>query len=359
MDLKDTLFSDYFKGVSGNQTSITADENTIIGSIQNRLVNEFSSRKYFLGLVIDFCLLAQVATSTQASVSDFSKNGGSTFFQKNPPMTHRANKELNTLTLILNGNQVGIRKFEELVKQFFESNGYYNYPSAYVYNTGQWKKFTDVLDDCFNLSSLGRRILVQICIDFGFQELQKLTTKGLPPPKVHPLDLLLTDYSFSAKGENGGLFFQSLVFALCKEVFYSDNIVASGVRTGSSRQQRFGDIDVFEGSVLAASVEVKDMTLSSENCEKEIGQFALAAKDRPCLMVVVCKDFDKTLTEYFPEITFLDYDSMKNHSCLWHQGRWIRFFNNVKFYLSRIEMNEAAVERFDSFIDRRWEQVFD
>ena len=358
MDLQNTVFAEYFDGVSNDHASIKAGEKKIIDSIENRLETEFASKKYFLGLVIDFCLLAQVASSTHQSLQGFSKTGGNDFFQETPPLTHSGGKELNTLTLMLTGKAVGIRKFEELVKQFFESNGFFNYPSAYVYNTGQWKKFSDVLELCFDLSSLGRKILVQRCIDFGFRNLQELVIKGVSPPKINPLDLLLAEYPFSASGENGGLFFQALVFAFCREVYHSQNVVSAGVRTGSSRQQRIGDIDIFQGSMLTTSVEVKDMVLNSENWDKEIGHFYLAAKNRPCLMVVVCKEFERDLNDRFPEVTLLDYKEIRSHCRLWNQGKWQIFFDNVYFYLSRIEMNEGAVARINSFIEQRWAEMF-
>ena len=126
MDIAKTTFGEYFENVKGDDSSFNDEEARTIESLEQRLESGFASRKYVLGLLIDFCLLAQVVSRVDKSLLVFSRGGGSEYFEKNPPLTHFGKTELNTLTIKVGERSVGIRKFEELVRQFFESNGYYN-----------------------------------------------------------------------------------------------------------------------------------------------------------------------------------------------------------------------------------------
>ena len=99
--------------------------------------------------------------------------------------TAHAGRTSNTLTLKYERQNIGIRKVEESVLDLFMHLMRPGYPSAYVYNTGQWHKFQDtLLVPCFSLSEAGRHRLVTDLIQFGLDNLKASVFLGRDTPRV-------------------------------------------------------------------------------------------------------------------------------------------------------------------------------
>jgi len=112
------------------------------------VAKKFERSRYPLGLAIDMAILAQQLSlhDSQAKVirPNLTKEA---IFARYTLVTSRGQTDANTLTLTFNDGQaahtVGIRKLEEEVADLFVKLKRPGYPSAYVYNTGQWQKYQD------------------------------------------------------------------------------------------------------------------------------------------------------------------------------------------------------------------------
>jgi len=252
----------------------TPNDRAIVSEILTYVDGRFARMKYILGLAIDFTVLAQEVSKldpTFVPVADRDPNG---VLSKYPPVEQRGERQANTLSLTVGGTTVGIRKFEERVADAFHSMERSKYPSAYVYNTGQWKKYTDLLGLCFALSGApGRKLAVQDLFGFGLQKLERNAFFGRDQPRVRVFEEAVLGLQRDAEEENGGLTLQAMVFGFLRADHPHLEWIADKVRTGSARQRRFGDIDGYSGVNLELSAEVKDLAIDATNKERQLGGF--------------------------------------------------------------------------------------
>jgi hypothetical protein len=209
--------------------------------------------RYPLGLALDFTLLAQQLALHDPSGKAFRNNlTKGKLFERYQLVTERAGRGANTLTLKYQdgriAQQVGIRKLEESVVDLFIRLNRPGYPSAYVYNTGQWQKFQDsLLVPCFRLSESARFKLCRALIEYGLENLTANPFLGREAPRVRMFEEIIKLYPRSQRGENAGAVFQGIAVGYMKADRPHLLLVVDKTRTGSARQNRIGDIDGYFG----------------------------------------------------------------------------------------------------------------
>lgn len=125
----------------------------------------FSRMKYILGLAIDFTILAQQVAAADSRFQPLgAKDDQDALFRRYPLVEQRGETKSNTLTLKAGGSQFGIRQIEELVANAFHKMERSKFPSAYVYNTGQWTKYQDLLCLSFRLTEGGRLVTALLIV---------------------------------------------------------------------------------------------------------------------------------------------------------------------------------------------------
>jgi len=350
--IEEKYFGEFFPAESRSD-DVCRVENETIGRCVEYVSSRFSKMKYILGLAIDFTLLAQqLSIHDQVLSSPDPELTLENLFKRYHLVTERGGKKANTLTLTIAGQSFGIRRLEELVRNYFYEKQKLGYPSAYVYNTGQWTKYQDLLLDVFQLSTAGRfRLLIEL-LKFGNAKIETSEVAVLEANEVGPFERILREYERSDKSENGGLAYQAIAYGFVSQSYNHLSIIADKVRTGSARQKRIGDIDAYAGHLLAATFEVKDLELNSDNALREVGDFKNKVKNLGVLGIVICKDCSNELTEGLhafgtrvitePELTTI--------VSLWDSRKQELSIESTLHYLANIEQNEKAVRRLFEFL---------
>jgi len=334
--------------------AISAGERSLIDKLLRSVTADFKTKKYVLGLCIDFALLAQTLKAHEPALVNYDESRSDDWlFERFERRTHSGEKELNSLTLAVDGGNYGIRKYEELVREYFHGEGYMSYPSAYVYNTGQWGKFRHYLADVFRLSSAGRYALIEALIDHTKGRLAQSAVQVSHAEFNVTLAQILREYPLSAPDENAGLAYQAISYGVARVMFPDLIVTAASVRTGSRRQGRLGDIDGWEGARLAATIEVKDLSITPANAEKQIGQFAGDTAQLGIPALVFCRAAENAVKGTHPHLTFVDDDFLRIISRCWDASNYRQFFSSVLFFLAHIECNEKARARFESYLEER------
>lgn len=265
----------------------------VIAYVNTHIAKQKRPRKYVLGLALDFAMLAQRLSRVDAAARAF--NPGLTeksLFTRYELVTMRGTTTANTLTLMYHETKEGIRRIEEQVVTMFHALNRRGYPSAYVYNTGQWHKYKDLLVMCFSLSESGRHKLVRELIAFGIDAIPENFHFGVGNARVRIFEAILLSYPRSDAAENGGLVLQGLAHGFFAADRPHLSFIVDKVRTGSARQKRFGDIDCYYGVTIELSVEVKDMRISGNNYQDELGPFGAQVKQANVLGIVFCAEVD-------------------------------------------------------------------
>jgi hypothetical protein len=255
-------------------------EKSVINGILRYVSSRFNTITYILGLALDFTMAAQKLSEYDEEAKEFrGALNDRTLFARYPRTTSTSEKNVNTLTLTFQHNKltrrVGIRGIEEDVCDLFLAADRTGYPNAYVYNTGMWHHYQDLLVECFKLSESGRYLLCQRLIEFGLERLPKNTFFGRETPRPWLFEQIIRDYPRTAtEAENAGMVMQGIAYGFMKADRPHLSLIVDKSRTGSAKQRRFGDIDGYYGLDLEVSVEVKDEDITEARVETELGLFA-------------------------------------------------------------------------------------
>jgi hypothetical protein len=351
-DLIDSFLQAAFPQAVSENASV--DEIGIISQILETVESQFKKKKYVLGQALNFTMLAQKLSNYDEGQKVFTPELViSEIFERYGLVESRGGTTANTLTLKFSGQEEGIRKIEESVASLFHGMDRSDYPSAYVYNTGQWKKFQDLMLMCFKLSEGAKLKVCNELIVFGMNTMPKNSFYIREVPRVRLFESVINSYQRGIKGENGGLIFQALVYGF----FTSDrphlSIVADKVRTGSSRQKRFGDIDCYSGMDLELSVEVKDFEISAKNFDKELGEFCRNCKGNNIIGIAFVHSVSDEAAELILEndVQIITQDIAMSLVAYWDWKKQDAALQGTLHYISHIEQNPSAVERLLAFIN--------
>lgn len=339
-----------------SDTKLGAGELRIVERVEDYVATRFKGMKYILGLAIDFTLLAQRLSTVDEEGKALRKDlTEEDLFARYRLVTERGSRQANTLTLKFGGMQQGIRKIEESVAEFFHRLKRTDYPSAYVYNTGQWQKYKDLLVDCFRLSEAGRLELCKRLVHFGLTNMAVADFYGRSVPRPTLLPEVISSYPRAAKGENGGLTLQALAYGFCKADRPHLSIVTDKVRRGSKRQKQIGDIDCYSGIDLELSVEVKDFEITPENLEAELGDFVQSvASNRIKGLVFAASATDDARRELSGRgLHLITLDDLSGLTAVWDWPKQNAAVLGMLHFLSHVEQNPDAVERLLAFIGER------
>ena len=333
---------------------LSDEDSDISNKIMKYVSDRFDAMKYILGLSIDFICLAQSVSSLDRDFQPL-KIGESheDIFKRYKLIEKTGKRDANTLTISFNDKKVGIRKTEELVCNCFNEMQRTNYPSAYVYNTGQWKKYTDLLSLAFMLTENGRKKAVIDLFCFGLENLQKNIFFSRPNERTRLSEKIISEYTRGSSNENGGLILQSIVFGFIVCEFSHLFVIADKVRTGSARQKRIGDIDLYYGLDLEISVEVKDIEISESNFSTSLGRFVENVKSYNTKSIVFCRKASEEIKiqkKNENELHILDECDLLSSIKKWDWHKQDRLVNGMLHYLAHIEQNPVAVTRLLDFI---------
>jgi hypothetical protein len=279
-----------------------------------------------------------------------------------PLIEKRGQTQANTLTVRFREGRdgtCGIRKIEELLIYYFEKIERVGYPNAYVYNTGQWHKYQDTIGWITQLSSAGRRQLLHKVICRSLEEFDLDPASTATDPIWYPhFHQLIEDYPRSnPPSEHGGLVLQAMCYAYLAEVYRDYSVVASSVRTGSSRQKRIGDIDIYNGHSLVASCEVKDLEVDSKNFDNQILRWKQQATRLKALPVVACASASREIMDQNPQIEWLTLSHLKKKVDKQTPESQARMTSRFLHYLIIIERNPKSLKRAKDYILSREQEL--
>lgn len=324
----------------------------ILDCVRSNVGASSRPRKYVLGLALDFIMLAQRLSNVDAEGKSARSLSEAELFARYRLITERGNVTANTLSLGYGGVNEGIRKLEERVIELFAGLNRSGYPSAYVYNTGQWQKYKDLLLDCFNLSENGRYSACLSLIGYATTVLPEQEFFGRPTQRIRLFETVIEDLPRSAAGENGGAMLQGIVHGFIAADRPHLSIIADKARTGSARQKRFGDIDCYSGLDIELSVEVKDMPLASEDYSRQLESFVSKVESNGVMGMVVAQQYDASTKELLAEkgIFALTVSDLLQTVRTWD---WVKQNNGLLgllHHVSHIEQSVPATQRLLNFI---------
>jgi len=351
------FLEEHFASREEEEETLSDEEKETIRQVLGYVEERFGGMKYILGLALDFVFLAQRVSEGERGNRFEPDLSEEDLFERYERVKRSDGRELNTLTIRRenNGETVGIRQTEEDVLEFFHDLGRTDYPSAYVYNTGQWHKNKRLLTLAFRLSEAGRRRAAGALINYGLVRMTpNAASTGNPRPRLFLA--VIDDYPRAAvEGENSGLVFQGIAYGYFKADRSHLSLIVDKVRTGSSRQQRIGDVDGYHGLDVEFSAEVKDLRLTADSFDRELSTFAELARRDGILGIAFCREFTAAAQEQVVGAGLLPFsqEELLNNVAHWDWPKQNRAFLALLHYLAHVEQNPGAVQRLLEFLAER------
>jgi hypothetical protein len=351
------FLSSYFEGVTlDHDTELDEEEQQLIKTILAYVDSHFRRRKYVLGLAIDFTGLAQgLSKADLESKSRRLDLTEETLFKRYEFVEERSGTKQNTLTLKYGETVEGIRKVEDAVEDLFHELKRPSFPSSYVYATGQWHKYKDLLVYCFQLSESGRLELCKQLIKYGLDNMKVADFYGRATPRPALFVEITREYPRKAKKENGGLTYQALAYGFLKADRPHLSIATGKVRRGSKREKHIGDIDCYAGLDLELSSEVKDLIITSTNLTPELGEFVQSIEDTKAPGLVFVEDIEDEARELLQDqgVQVITLEKILGVISIWDWHKQNAAVLGMLHFLAHIEQNPYAVERLLAFIQTK------
>ena len=336
--------SDY----GGSNDEISDAEQEVIDALVSEAGAQFASSKGTLGLAIDFLVLAEELAKHDDWIAGFDPD-----ITVDDILDRYDSMAKSSLTLKRGDNREGIRTFHnELIELFREDLNRTNFPSSPGHHTGEWERYDDMLELAFRLSRDGRYVAAQELFDLGLDRLESSEYERRDPPFEDPFLKVVRDYTRKAPNEQGGSAYQALCYGYVKSEWSHLSLRASKVRTGSSRQQRYGDIDGYHGPDLMISVEVKDRVIDSSNVSAELGTMMKVAENTTAIAIAICTEVSTEACQTLEEagVRVLDDGDLEDQIRLWDYHKQNRALHGMLHFFANIEENPDGVQRLLRFV---------
>lgn len=349
-DIERFLFDHFPSEYDHDLTGTPPEEDAEIEAIVRTVGESLHDNVGELGIAIDFVVLAE-----DLSQVDSWPNGFDPDVHLSDILDRYETKDTNTLTLLYEGSQYGIRPIQNEVRDLFIYElRRTNFPSSPGHHTGNWPDYDGLLERAFRLSRAGRFEACRRLFELGLDELAEKRYESREPPFAHPFTEIVDRYPRSHSDENGGLAFQAMVYGYVKAEWSHLSLRVSKVRTGSERQNRYGDIDGFYGPDLMLSVEVKDLEIDQTNANSELGTMLRLSDDTTTVPLAVCRSVTQDARDMLESsgVRVVDDIELLEQLDRWDYHKQNRATQGMLHYLANVEENPDAVQRLLGFLNR-------
>jgi hypothetical protein len=346
----DDFLSNYFpKEYTHDMSSINASEEEEIDDLVDHVEDIFPNAKGYLGLALDFLMIIEELSKKDSRLRDFEKD----IDLDNVFDRYKQAETAATLTLEYGGERAGIRTVHERITDLFrEDLKRSNFPSAAPHYTGEWERYDKWLANTVRLSRAGRYEAAQRLFDIGLDGLEAKTHATREPPYPEPFLQVINDYRRKDDDEEAGSAYQAIAYGYVKADWSHLSITASKLRTGSSRQHRYGDVDGFYGPDLMISVEAKDKPITEANVHNELGTIMELAEETTVLAIAMCRSVGDEARLMLNEsgVEIITDDDIRGDIRTWDYHKQNRAIQGMVHFLANIEENPSAVKRLLEFV---------
>ena len=357
----DTFLEAMFGTAQRGDMRVSSGEGPVIDRIYQYVVDIFSATRqtgwaakpprYVLGLALSFIGLAQQAKKASDSGEPDGFWGELTereLFRRYP------RKDSLTLTLRVRKDRwVGIRGHYDVVASFFqhtlERTGFPHGPGDAA---NKWNNHINLLVDCFRLSAAGRRVAYTRLVTYAMAQYPRNTAFSQPVPRPPIFPTIIEEYLRSSPKEEAGSVYHAIGYGYLAADRPHLHVLTDKSRSSSRRQHRIGDLDCYYGADLELAVEVKDLDVSTDNAEAQLGTFSRQVRAHAvkglAFLRSISADAEESLKPF--GVLCLCEEQLLHQVALWDWKKQDIAVSGVLHYLSHIEQRPEAVQRLLAFI---------
>lgn len=347
-DIIEEFLSEHFRPeYSHDPSGLDDEELDEIEWIVDRAPELYDRGVAYYGLLLDFPLLAEAISHDDGSLNTYEAD-----LSSDDLLNRYDRKDAKTLTILHAGTDHGIRSIHEDLIDLFRDLGRTNFPSSAPHTTADWDDYRDELAASFRLSCAGRYELADRLIDFGLSKLTRRTFDARDEPLPRPFTEILRQYSRQDENEEAGSAYQAMVYGFVKAEWPHLSLRTSKLRTGSSRQNRTGDVDGYIGPDLMVSVEAKDKVVDDGVVRRELTDLRQLAEDTGAIALVVCESITDSARSTLNDdgVVVLTDAEMEDHLTMWDYHKQNDAVQGMIHYFKNVEENPDATRRVLTFV---------
>lgn len=256
---------------------------------------------------------------------------------------------MNTLTFTVGATSVSLRRFYNLAESVIRNDMLRLHPSSAAHATQSWRAYETLIDLVFAMSPGGRLALAE----WVWQQVLSLAEHPIAAVKervVRPFEYVLTNMSTAARP--GGAIFQAFAYGYLRADSPNLILESYSVNTGSSRKKMLGDVVGYRGQEPELAAEVKDLELTDENVDDQLGNFFEDIAGAPnATAVVICRAITSEARGRVEArgVTVLDKDTLRHTVAVWDLPKQQEALRGVEYFLARLQRNVELVRRFRVF----------
>ena len=198
------------------------------------------------------------------------------------------------------------------------------------------------------LDQLREKVVDYVLDRLKSQEFDRASIETDPPL----FRIVLESFNLTAqKSEPTGAAFQGIVFGFVRADNPHLQVEIDKVRTGSKRLQRVGDVDCWEGSRLAISAEVKQLTLTGD-AVTDLEAFANETGRRGAIGMIIALAFGPGVRQQIEALGLkpLDRDNLLHIVELWDPLKQRTAIQSLVYYAQHVEKNSSLTDRLKAFL---------
>lgn len=322
-----------------------ADKSESVKTIYSLLDDgSHKKRKFLLGLLFSFITLAEELTQQAKSETIIH------VFKKYPPLTETSKGKANSLSL---GSPVlslrnHYNEVEKVIRHYLQR---VSYPNCAPHATQAREQYKQQFEEICSMSGGERLALGQILWD-RILKIPYLKAEDGSKREVRPFEFAIQNFQ-NSRNEPPGAVLQGFVYAYYRADSPSVTFRPYKVGAGSSRVGAAGDIDGWVGTILALSVEVKDLPITEENLN-EFDQFQLQLSRWPnCTAIVVAQSFTEQAEKYLNDhqILCMTRTTMVKNVSYWDVPKQKLAIRELNYYFGVIQGHPKLIDRFKRFCE--------
>jgi hypothetical protein len=348
-EIIDEFFEEYFRpGYTHDPNEVGSQETEDIDHIVKQASELYSRGKAYYGLLLDFVLLAEKLSQVDSSLNVYEGS-----LTPDDLFSRYDRKDTKTLTIILDDDDYGIRGIHEDIIDLFRNLGRTNFPSSAPHTTADWSDYEEDLALAFRLSRPARYQAVDRLIDFGLKKLTKRTFDARDTPLPRPFTEIVCNYPRKHPDEQAGSAYQAISYGYVKAEWPHLSLRTSKLRTGSSRQNRTGDVDGYIGPDLMVSLEAKDKIVDDNVVERELLDLCQLAEETGAIALVMCRDVTDEAWSVLQDsgVLVLTDEELKEHLQFWDYHKQNDAVQGMVHYFKNVEENPDATKRVLEFLE--------
>jgi hypothetical protein len=218
--------------------------------------------------------------------------------------------------------------------------------------TGAWRSYRPFIEAIYAATPEERSTVARWVWDHGVLPIPETVPAGTGTRERRERPFAYVLRHMPTASRPGGAIFQAEAYAYLRADAPNVILEAHAVNVASRRARLVGDVAGFRGDAVELAAEVKDLVLSEENLDEQLGDFLVEIAEIPdATAIVFAAGFSDEAREALAaqNVIALDREEMAAIAAVWDLPKQAEAMGALCYYLARIQNRPQLVRQVRDF----------